>query len=179
MTPDPLVDLGSIGGSTGPLAATGNTVLIGEGTNLLVVDTSDPHPGLMARMELPGDPDAIHVEGSLAFVLVDAYADGEAPARTATYQLGPVYDLAVADGLAYLAVAGLGLDAVNLADPAEPSRQGMLRALGDVTSVQADGGLALVTDDRSLWILDMRRPEQPEIVLRLDKSGPEDYMRWP
>jgi len=180
--PAQIDELGSIGGGTYAIAVSGNTVLIGEGTNLVAIDASTPQqPNLSARLRLPGHPQAILIAGSMAFVKTSVYADGYQPAL----QLVDIHDLsrpelrasyttatmpAVSGNMIYLAAFD-GLHIIDASDPSQPVERGVYSAPFYPSRVALTGSLVVLTEASKLHVFDVRDPARPTLVGQI---GPLD-----
>lgn len=176
--PDPLRDLGAVGGGSYALAVAGNTAMIGEGTNLILVDNSDPRrPTVMARLPLPGHPLRIRSEGHLAFVQTATYADGSGqglalvdirdvghPAVRAVYATPNMP--AVAGAMVYIPAFD-GLHIIDATDPSQPAEIGVYATWTDLTHAAMLGDTLAVTDRSRLVILDVQEPAQPAVLGRI------------
>lgn len=85
---------------------------------------------------------------------------------------GNPHDVAVVNGLAYLADSGRGLRVVNVADPALPVEMGFYDTPGQASGVAVQGGYAYVADARSgLRIVNISDPARPAEIGFYDTPG--------
>jgi len=85
---------------------------------------------------------------------------------------GNPHDVAVVNGLAYVADSGRGLRVLNVADPAHPVEVGFYDTPGQASGVAVQGSYAYVADARNgLRIVNISNPAQPAEVGFYDTPG--------
>jgi len=86
----------------------------------------------------------------------------------ATLGCGPAMDVAPEGNYLY-AVGGGQLHVAQLDDPARPKLVGQIGGLGNVRQIAVREGIAYVTArEDGLFIVDVRRPERPELLCHYD-----------
>ncbi len=86
----------------------------------------------------------------------------------ATLGCGPTMDVALEGNYLY-AIGGARLYVARLDDPAKPRLVGELAGLGNVRQIAVREGIAYVTArEDGLFIVDVHRPEQPELLCHYD-----------
>ncbi len=143
----------------------------GRGTfgGLRAVSVSDPaNPVEIGHIETLDFARRVCVAGNIAFVadstgleIIDvSHPDDMVIIRHAPYAAN---DVVVADGLAYLAVNGVGLQILELTDPADPTLIGTYETPGRAVGVSVFDGVAFVACDSSgLQVVDVRDPYNPK-----------------
>lgn len=164
------------------IVAEGNLLYVAAGeTGLIVVDASDPsNLRRLGGHDTPGEGYGIAARGGIACV-ADGIAglrifDVSDPARprfvAAFSGVGDARSVALDEhGNAYVMDYAAGLQIVSLANPASPVALGAVRGFsgglfGNVVIVRA--GFAYVGVDEGFFVVDVRRPEHPAIVGRLE-----------
>jgi hypothetical protein len=170
-----LDELGSIGGGTYAIAVSGSTILVGEGTNLVVIDAKPlQQPRLSARLALPGHPLAIVIAGSMAIIKTSAYADGYQPA----IQLVDIHDLnrpelwasyntptmpAFLGNMIYIGTFD-GLHIIDASDPYQPAERGVYTAPFLPSRIALAGSLVVLAESNKLYFFDVHDPVHPVVV---------------
>lgn len=175
----PEIDIAShIGGASLAVDAQGDYAYVGEGTQLTILDVSDPAAPVVAGKS-PVFLDVVQgvtVEGNLAYVtlgyeglaILDV-TNPSAPTIVGTLAM-PQYtharDIVVAGDYAYIADRGDGLLLIiDVANPAAPSHTGSIYLENSIVSLAVAGGYAYVnTTDDYLMFVDVTDPENPFVA---------------
>ena len=169
----------TIAGSLAYIATAQTASIFAAPQTLVLVDISTPSaPAILGSYFVASAIASIQVGTDLVFVAATGaglqvldVSQPAAPRLYATYQPGAVYDLRIVDRLAYLAVDGRGFEIVDFTNASQPVQYSMLRLIGSVVSVQVAGGLAVLLDSQSLWVVDVRQPDSPIAITRVDRGG--------
>jgi hypothetical protein len=170
-----------LGGFTRPgakgVTAHGQRVYVYTYAGLHIYDATDPeNPQQMGYSDIGVDEMA--VAGNHAYVLagglriLDVTLSDEPPLKSLGnygYAGSTVYDVAVSDEFAYVAVRDVGLQIVNLADPSQPVEMGRYRTANHISRITVAGSYLYVNESVNvdnqlvtrLRILDVRDPSRP------------------
>ncbi|MFH0793447.1 MAG: carboxypeptidase regulatory-like domain-containing protein, partial [bacterium] len=166
----------------GPVVLEGKYACIGEGSNLTVLDVSDPSdPQLVSRKLLPGSLRGLVISDSLAYVFDDSsqlfIVDISVPATpeiVSTYALpSNATGVAVSGSLVYVADGSSGLRILDVTDPAAAAEVGSYESGSQSLGVAVSGSLAYLADDiAGLEILDVSDPSTPLVAGVYDAGYP-------
>lgn len=160
------------------LARNGDTIYMGAGAALQILEVSDPAaPVQLSYLNLDSVVLDVATAGGLVAVLsrdeltlVDV-GDPESPARLGVLPQTPrdAEELAMVPGVAYLASYDLGLRVVDLSDPSQP--QVVLELPGPARDVAVYGTRAYVLRLGQLEVYDISTPTNPVLVHDEDSYG--------
>ena len=172
--------VGQIGGRCFAAYIQGNYAYIGEESQLLILDLSNPaSPVPTGRVFLPNNLQDIYISGGLAYVADYYYSlqiiDVSDPTRpvwrgghdTSDISLG----VHVSGSLACLADRYSGLQIIDVSDPTRPVLRGTYDTPGTAYDVCTSGSLAYVADESSLQIIDVSDPTRPVLRGAYDTPG--------
>lgn len=181
-----IVDVGDptapkrVGGFTGAtadgaptIAIEGGMALVGSWTGVASYDVSDPT--VMRRLAARGADHStsdVTVAGSRAYAvggstmnILDISQPG-APQRLGTYKTANGilnWQVAVAGNHAYLATDSLGLQTIDVSDPAAPRRTSVFRGSSQFATVAVEGNLLVAAGYDGLFFLDLADPAKPAL----------------
>jgi hypothetical protein len=168
----------SFGGATYGLAVQDNTVYLGEGTNVTIVDVSDAtKPDKLASLSFPSLVWDMHVEGSLLFVangntggvqVVDVSTPAS-PKVMGNYDTpGVALRVDSVGNRAYVADSIGGMHILDVSTPAAPTLLGSYTDVVQVSGVQVDESndtIAYVSDvSLGLLVIDVSTPAAPTLL---------------
>lgn len=163
--------------SVGPVRAVavdGTTVVLGRGSELVVADAAVADaPVEVGRIQLPGIPHDLTVDGSLVLVAADEagllLVDVSDPAlpvvRGTSPAVGRAEGVAAVDGLALVVDPFSGLHVVDTSNPEAPFQVAVVGVGGAAHGVTARGHHAYVSAETAgLVIVDISEPAAPAVV---------------
>ena len=166
--------LDQTGGTALAIAVRGDTVYVGQGSRLLVVDVSDPAAPTLVGVTspLPEIVQAIALRGHYAFLAVGNaglrvidVSDPAGPVEVGHWQEAEgAKQLAIAGGIAYLIVDG-GLVVLDISDPTAPQEVGFYEVAAN--DVAVDSGYVYLAAALGLQILSVADPSAPQLVGRV------------
>lgn len=183
LTPVALADateigiVGHIGGASLTVDVQGDYAYVGEGTQLTILDVSNPAAPVVAGKS-PVFLDVVQdvtVEGNYAYVSLGYegiailnITDPSAPIIVGTLAM-PLYshagDTVVAGQYAYVYDNSEGLlMIIDVANPAAPSHTGSIYLGGDIRGLSVAGGYAYMITPDSLIFIDVADPENPFVA---------------
>lgn len=168
--------LDQVGGIAAAVAVRGDTVYVGQGSRLLVVDVSDPAAPTLVGVTspLPEKVQAVAVQNDYAYLAVGAaglrvidVAVPAHPVEVGHWQGAEgASQVAVAGGLAYLIVEG-SLVVLDISDPTAPAKVGSYEV--GANDVAVDGGYVYLAAGGGLQILSLAEPGDPQLVGLLEE----------
>ncbi|MEW5985302.1 MAG: hypothetical protein AB1791_01565 [Chloroflexota bacterium] len=126
--------IGQVGGSSFGLAAIGDSIYLGVGPRLVIMDASDPaRPAVVGQSAvLPGVVNDVAVSGDYAYVIEDGglhvldISDAAAVAEVGSLNKPYGKYIEVAGDYAYFTAGGQGLHVIDVSDPTLPVEVGLL-----------------------------------------------------
>ena len=163
------------------IAVAGNLAFIADGTNMRVIDISDPANPTFAGSALTqsstrdvavaGDY-AFTAEGSAGLQVLDI-SDPTNPTFASDFNLpGYSYGIAVAGDYAFLADDTNGLDVIDISDPTLTQYAGNYNTPGNAYAVAIAGDHAFVADfGHGLQVIDISDPSNPALAGSYNTPG--------
>ncbi len=165
--------VGHIGGASLTVDIQGDYAYVGEGTQLTILDVSDPAAPVVAGKSpvLPDVVEGVAVEGNYAYVVIGYeglsimdVSNPSAPTVVGTLD-GPgdlkAIEVVVAGQYAYVAAGSNGLWIVDVTNPAAPTEVSVTEINGDALSLDVAGNFAYVASGEDLFVVDVTAPEAP------------------
>ena len=161
---------GSLGGDISAVAIDGSLAYFGEGSNLVVMDVSDPlAPTSIARLTLPGVVYDLVISAGVAYIadgagglqVVDIHNPSHVNILRNLATDCPATSLFVDGSSLYLGEGTCGLQIVDVSDPGNPLLRGSYPGL--VNDTWVDGGRAYLVG-AYLSILNVSNPDAPELL---------------
>ncbi len=167
-----------IPGFANGVAVQGDYAYVAAGDRgLYVVDISDLEaPFIASSLDTSGNINDVQVDGDYAYLassrnfsglLIVDVGNSSSPqlVGAASVNGGQGTDVAIANGLAFLAAGNAGLRIFDVSDPEEPDLRGSLNTSGNARGVDVSGDLVLVADDTSgVQVIDVSDPASPLLV---------------
>jgi len=172
--------VGEFSGNVRDVVLAGQRAYLATDEGLVVVDlTNLSQPEKVGEYQIEGGADTLTLDGVHVYL---GTADGlwivnvsvpASPTLLGNMSLpGQTHDIAVEDGLAYLACGEQGLWIVNVSDPASPDELGSHVITGTAQALFVEAGVAFVAwGEAGLLTLDVSDPENPEPMDALEITG--------
>ena len=166
----------------------GDLVYLSDGPGgVLILNVADPtQPSLLGQWTTTGIAHKLQISGSYAFVADDASGlavlnvnNPQLPYLVGQYNSpGFAWSLDISGTTLFLADHQYGLLSVMISNPQAPSVMDAFSFPGEALSVWVSGAFAYVARGyaRSVTILDVREPEQPEPVSSYSSPHPSDVV---
>jgi hypothetical protein len=154
----------------------GNTVYLGNGAYLQIMDCSDPaNPQLLGRVALPMIVQGLALRGDKIYVadydaglrIVDV-SNPAAPVEIgALEKIGSAYDVVIEGTFAYIAGYNKGLVIADISDPANPILTGNLQA-GTASAVALSGNYVYVIFGSLFTVVDISDKTKPTEIAKIE-----------
>jgi hypothetical protein len=167
--------VGHIGGVPRAVFGQGNTIYLGIGAELGILDVSDPtHPQRIGYVALPDVPTDINVVGDYAYVtagqsglhVVDVSTPWAPVTRGATHTPMDARGVLARGNIAYVAAGEMGLGVFDVSEPSSPTEL-LFHDIGEVARdmvIVRGGDYLFVTNRPGLSIVDVSNPRKPVTV---------------
>ncbi|MEW5878748.1 MAG: hypothetical protein AB1751_11865 [Acidobacteriota bacterium] len=163
------------------VVVSGNLAYLGSGTNLVILDLTDPRsPRPLASLDVGSFVFGLAVSGAYVFVaagqvglrIVDA-SDPTAPRTVTSFQTGGrAWRVSVSGKRAYVVGGDPYVRIIDVSNPSAPSEVGAIVTPGKAEGVAVSGNFAYVADGgQGLRVVDVSNPSAPTEVAFITMPG--------